>query len=196
MTLAMLLKTPLLFTNKLISCSVKIMDQFVRQEGLATTAVETALKLEKDPLFTQNTHYLESCRDKWLWHYKSVRNNTGKYLSKPPAEEVEGLEYVPMYDTNRVSRQTIGQSPTDRALLALAELGYKNLAASDLARLNTAPDNFQEELMVMADVRAYFQVAYKVRPQSDHEVMLYSHLCSLVLLSASLITSRLRSSML
>ncbi len=34
----------------------------MRQEVSSATAVETALKLEKDPLFTQNTHYLERCR--------------------------------------------------------------------------------------------------------------------------------------
>ena len=52
--------------------------------------------------------------------------------------------------------------PLDRALRALGELGYANLRQSDLVRLDP-PDTFEEELNVMADVRAYFQVAYKVR---------------------------------
>jgi len=42
----------------------------------------------------------------------------------------------------------------------LAELGYDNLSESDLARLIPA-DDFHEELILMAKVRAYFQVAYK-----------------------------------
>ncbi len=137
----------------------------MRQEVSSATAVETALKLEKDPLFTQNTHYLERCREKWLSLYKSIRNNPDQYLkrSRPPAAEMPPAFTHSSLHQMGPPKLSTGQSPTDRALSALAELGYKNLAASDLARLNTAPDNFQEELMVMADVRAYFQVAYKVR---------------------------------
>ncbi|OCB87674.1 hypothetical protein A7U60_g5200 [Sanghuangporus baumii] len=52
-------------------------------------------------------------------------------------------------------------TPMDRALEALRELGYKNVTRADLPRLLTAPDEFNEELIVMADVRAYFFVAYK-----------------------------------
>jgi hypothetical protein len=44
---------------------------------------------------------------------------------------------------------------------ALAEAGYANITASNLSRLNP-PDEFEEELQVMANVRAYFQVAHKV----------------------------------
>ena len=53
----------------------------------------------------------------------------------------------------------------DRALQALRELGYTELRESDLIRLNP-PDTYEEELNVMADVRAYFQVAYKVKEDS------------------------------
>lgn len=51
--------------------------------------------------------------------------------------------------------------PLERALGALKDLGFANLNESDLTRL-TPVDPFEEELVVMADVRAYFQVAYKV----------------------------------
>jgi hypothetical protein len=43
----------------------------------------------------------------------------------------------------------------------LADAGYAGLRVSDLARL-LPPDSFEEELVVMADVRAYYHVAYKV----------------------------------
>ncbi|KAL5513429.1 hypothetical protein ACEPAH_3828 [Sanghuangporus vaninii] len=49
----------------------------------------------------------------------------------------------------------------DRALRALRELGYNSVTRADLPRLLTAPDEFSEELIVMADVRAYFFIAYK-----------------------------------
>jgi hypothetical protein len=47
-----------------------------------------------------------------------------------------------------------------RALNALAAIGYLGLTIQDLSRL--APrDQFEDELVVMADVRGYFEVAYK-----------------------------------
>jgi hypothetical protein len=53
------------------------------------------------------------------------------------------------------------ETPEAKALRSLAEAGYPNIQASDLARL-LPPDSFEEELVVMADVRAYYHVAYKV----------------------------------
>ena len=48
-----------------------------------------------------------------------------------------------------------------KALSALSALGYQ-VDVTDLGKLNP-PDEYEEELQVMAEVRAYFQVAYKVR---------------------------------
>lgn len=48
-----------------------------------------------------------------------------------------------------------------RALEALSELGI-DVKAEDLAKL-TPPDEQQEVLELMAEVRAYFDIAYKVR---------------------------------
>ncbi|GJE96959.1 Dynamin domain-conaining protein [Phanerochaete sordida] len=47
-----------------------------------------------------------------------------------------------------------------QALTALAVLGYGSLTLEDLAKLRP-PDMYEEELEVMAEVRAYFKVAYK-----------------------------------
>ncbi|KAH9932350.1 P-loop containing nucleoside triphosphate hydrolase protein [Fomitopsis serialis] len=46
------------------------------------------------------------------------------------------------------------------ALALLTKLGYKGLKVEDLGKLNP-PDEFEEEMQVMAEVRAYFHVAYK-----------------------------------
>ncbi|KAH9854523.1 P-loop containing nucleoside triphosphate hydrolase protein [Lenzites betulinus] len=46
------------------------------------------------------------------------------------------------------------------ALASLAALGYSGLTEEDLGKLNKA-DEYEEELQLMAEVRAYFQVAYK-----------------------------------
>lgn len=40
-------------------------------------------------------------------------------------------------------------------------MGYDVKGAADLERLR-APDSYEQELIVAAEVRAYFQVAYKV----------------------------------
>lgn len=47
-------------------------------------------------------------------------------------------------------------------LASLAKLGYQGLTAADFGKL-VRPDEYEHELEVMAEVRAYFKVAYKVR---------------------------------
>lgn len=58
------------------------------------------------------------------------------------------------------------------ALAALAELGYTGLRAEDLGKLNPL-DEYQTELEVMAEVRGYFQVAYKVKNLHMHWPVAY-----------------------
>jgi hypothetical protein len=58
------------------------------------------------------------------------------------------------------------ETPEAKALRVLAEAGYAGLRVSDLARL-LPPDSFEEELVVMADVRAYYHIAYKVSLAHD-----------------------------
>ena len=43
----------------------------------------------------------------------------------------------------------------------LSLLGFHGLTAKDLYKLNP-PEKLEEELLVMAEVSAYFRVAYKV----------------------------------
>ena len=50
---------------------------------------------------------------------------------------------------------------TNKVLADLAMLGYIGLKADDLTRLN-ATDEYETESKVMAMIRAYWQVAYKV----------------------------------
>jgi hypothetical protein len=90
----------------------------------------------------------------------------------------------------RMQSTPLADTPEAKALRALADAGYANLRVSDLARL-LPPDSFEEELSVMADVRAYYHVAYKVN--------LARHLRFNVLIapsSASLTIFLSRSSML
>ncbi|KAG2335317.1 hypothetical protein BDR05DRAFT_942653 [Suillus weaverae] len=118
----------------------------------AQEAVKTALALETTPHYTQNTHYLQTLREKWLAHYKTVK----------PAPHATVPQQAAVWEPPLTSRvPSTPETPEAKALRALAEAGYANLTTSALARL-LPPDTFQEELIVMADVRAYFHVAYKV----------------------------------
>ena len=155
----------------------------------AKEAVKTALDLETTtPHYTQNTHYFQTLREKWLAHYKTARVKHSEYTlpsrSATPSEIVEtpiysspsynrepprpvGTPYRSAYSNvqapqvNVVRTLVESEMPQAKALRALAEAGYPNLRVSDLSRL-LPPDSFEEELVVMADVRAYYHVAYKV----------------------------------
>ncbi|KAG2743383.1 hypothetical protein P692DRAFT_201171206 [Suillus brevipes Sb2] len=143
----------------------------------AQVAVKTALDLETTPHYTQNTHYLQTLRDKWLSHYKTVRSRPSQYKAQEDGVSVplrpetpKPFENRPILDDTdfkssknsklRMQSTPLADTPEAKALRALADAGYANLRVSDLARL-LPPDSFEEELSVMADVRAYYHVAYK-----------------------------------
>ncbi|KAF8833902.1 hypothetical protein BDN67DRAFT_1006232 [Paxillus ammoniavirescens] len=113
-------------------------------------AMKETLELEDRPNYTQNTHYLLTLREKWLNKYRLGRRNPSQYqLPSEPG----GFDCAsPQMQTYEVSN----------ALHYLAQAGYSGLTADDLNRLRPYnPDDFEDELIVMADVRAYFHVAYK-----------------------------------
>ena len=119
----------------------------------AQEAVKIALDLEGTPHFTQNSHYFQTLRERWLAYYKMVRMNPAQYNAS--VVEPSELSAELSEDEPELPVETL------EALRALAEAGYPNLRVSDLARL-LPPDSWEEELIVMADVRAYYQVGYKV----------------------------------
>ncbi|KZV69812.1 hypothetical protein PENSPDRAFT_753099 [Peniophora sp. CONT] len=132
---------------------------------------------------TRNVHYFRAYRDKFLALYKGAwRRRTPqarRILGEPspvretasPASEAseasvhEGEHIYPSYDyavpaspprPAAVRRPT----PLERALSALGELGLAHLEAKDLLTLLRS-DPEEDALFIMANVRAYFQVAYK-----------------------------------
>lgn len=61
-----------------------------------------------------------------------------------------------------IGAPSTGDSDTIRELMSLlAKLGHNQLKLEDLAKLNP-PDEYENELQVMAEVRGYFKVSYKV----------------------------------
>lgn len=103
----------------------------------------------------------------------------------------------PSLDTHAAQGQKRARSSLDdeqraqyeqQAVLALTALGYK-VDVPDFPKL-LPPDVYEDELQVMAEIRAYFRVAYKVCPSRAART-----LCAAltVFCSASSTTSRWRS---
>jgi hypothetical protein len=97
--------------------------------------IEWLLQLEDNP-FTLNSHYLSDYKDQFLCHYKSVRQdiNAGVFKKLDDA----------------------GAKSLSMVLSGLAGLGIEGIKRNDLAKL-LVPDSMESALLVMAEVRAYFQ---------------------------------------
>jgi vacuolar protein sorting-associated protein 1 len=129
------------------------------------------LELEKFPIFTQNTHYLESEGQKWLSRYSDVQRHPSRYHRPPLSRETDcepsfldqcssPIRTPPSECEIELDIPMAHSEYERKAIRALKEAGYGNVLVEHLERLRTC--EFQEELTVMARVRAYFQVAYKV----------------------------------
>jgi len=98
----------------------------------AQQAVESLLQLEVQPLFTQNNRCFRNEESKWLEHYEVIHDTAPEYK--------------------------VGSSATSASVLS----GASELAASTLqAAGRTSRRDFEDELVVMARVQAYFRVGYK-----------------------------------
>ena len=104
-------------------------------------AVKDALAQELSPSFTQDTLTYNELRAAWLSHYRSKYNSESNYHSG-------------------VAPQSNQVQPVSDPLQAVVRSGFEGLSSADVAKL-VPGGNFEDELVVMADVRAYFQVAYK-----------------------------------
>ncbi|EIN04192.1 hypothetical protein PUNSTDRAFT_146674 [Punctularia strigosozonata HHB-11173 SS5] len=145
--------------------SVAVERQIVECRGAANQALLSLLKLENAPLFTQNDYYFEDARCKWLAHYHEVRRDRHIHLqraalAKAQAETPYSTDEEDEDEDTSVFAGVKGESSDQSALRALAMRGYGGIKLSNLKCLHPQED-FENELVVMADVRAYFQVAYK-----------------------------------
>jgi hypothetical protein len=143
----------------------------------AFSAVKETLGLEITPIYTQNKKDFENLREGWLIKYRKARRNPGEYrIPESPCERLSDSLFVPIAqassspssaarsksDSAKSHDSEERVSPETLALQYLARAGYRGLTVDDLARLSR-DKYFEDELIVMADVRAYFTLAYKVR---------------------------------
>lgn len=123
----------------------------------AEERIDWLLKLEDRP-FSLNIHYLTDYKYKFLAHYKGLRKKDQR------AELMDSIEsYRPSTSQTNSSRaktvepQEMGIA---KVLSGLAEMGLPGIKPEDISKL-LPPDRMEHALIIMADVRAYFQVAYK-----------------------------------
>ncbi|KAI0327159.1 hypothetical protein GY45DRAFT_1309181 [Cubamyces sp. BRFM 1775] len=124
---------------------VSLFEQHVQR---SQDLLKNAAGRESIPYGTQNMHYFETMRNRWLAEYKAVRNSNGIVRPSLPGNVYAGTRY-----DIRTERE-------QAALRAMADLGITGLVANDLYRL-VSGNFYEDELLVMADVRAYFDIAYK-----------------------------------
>lgn len=129
----------------------------------AEQRVDWLLDLEDGP-FTLNTHYHLDYKAKFLAHYKGVReedrnaafmNAIREHMRAPPQTSTQGL-----FVGGRHASSTTSPSAVSRALAALAEAGLAGNTVDDLAKLIPS-DGMDPALIIMAEVRAYFQGKYR-----------------------------------
>ncbi|EGO00515.1 hypothetical protein SERLA73DRAFT_166837 [Serpula lacrymans var. lacrymans S7.3] len=125
--------------------------------------IEWLLAVEKSPN-TLNVHYYSDYKDKFLSFYKGCRNDRNHGSS---------LESLKSYQT---SQDPHYEDAVNNALSALNEMGISGIQAADLAKLFPV-DPMEPALIIMAGVRAYFQVSYKrfvdIIPLAiDHDLVL------------------------
>ncbi|KAH0834801.1 P-loop containing nucleoside triphosphate hydrolase protein [Lanmaoa asiatica] len=129
-----------------------------KQRALA--AIKETLRLEITPNYTQNLQDYENLRRKWLAKYRQARRDYGETIV---LLTTSGSQTWPGKTITRgpVAYDHVSTvSPAQQALYYLAQAGYKDLTVEDLTCLSP-PDQFEHELIVMADVRAYFTIAYR-----------------------------------
>ena len=84
------------------------------------------------------------------------------FFKHPPTSSVTFAQPPSAFQQPFKPRQTPPDPEKVQAALAmLVEIGYSGITEDDLGRLNPT-DEFETELLVMAQIRGYFQVAYKV----------------------------------
>lgn len=205
------------------------------------SAVESHLDAERMP-YTQNTHYYQTAKEKWLARYKADRAEQGsldttknppptaptatpfKLFNNPPQPASAATPSKKGFSpsggafsafTHSTSQSAFASTPATptatlpfsfgngsssttptaggifaaqkeqppapaptpsvktslseekeekmkQAIALLAGAGYEGLRVEDLGKLHP-PDVYEREMNVMAEVRGYFQVSYKVR---------------------------------
>lgn len=123
----------------------------------AEERISWLLALEDRP-FTMNNHYLSDYRNKFLAHYRGARESH---------QQPDVMRTIQSYSSSSMAARQVnvynGQ-PTGvaKVMASLAEIGMNSVRPDDLAKLLPS-DKMEPALVIMADVRAYFQGMFLFR---------------------------------
>ncbi|KAJ7900734.1 P-loop containing nucleoside triphosphate hydrolase protein [Mycena olivaceomarginata] len=150
--------------------TILVQDHMKKRADAAQALIAKLMALEEDGPLTLNEHYLADYKAKFLTYYKGARE---KKQNPALARAIEGYKQdksAPVYHFGG----KMSESPTGVAqvLSGLAAIGLSGVKAEDLVKL-LPPDRMDPALNIMADVRAYFQVAYK--RVADHVPLAIDH---------------------
>ncbi|KAJ6458250.1 P-loop containing nucleoside triphosphate hydrolase protein [Mycena sanguinolenta] len=143
---------------------ILVQDYMKQRADSAQALIAKLIWLEEDGPLTLNEHYLADYKAKFLSHYKSAR---------------EKAQHPALAAAIEAYRRTTGppQLPTGitQIIAGLGSMGLGGINVDDLVKL-LPPDRMDPALNIMADVRAYFQVAYKriadnIPLAIDHELV-------------------------
>ena len=130
-------------------------EELTKRRKEALVKLQETLDLETDPVFTQNTHYYANLGKIWLVQYSAIYRTRWAY----DRSRLRGNDIG--CDSSPTGMRAITPDYKAKAVAALKEAGFGEINTEDIALL-LAPRDYEEELKVMANVRAFFQVAYKV----------------------------------
>lgn len=120
----------------MVFCRSIITAQLDAQQRIVLKALHDVVARENRPYYTENDHYYEAYYTKWLWHYRHVNENAYRY--KLGVEYDTELDSVSIRSSSPIMLQVAAHEPPPSA------------------------SKYDDEMRVMASVRAYVQVAYKV----------------------------------
>ncbi|KAK6981542.1 P-loop containing nucleoside triphosphate hydrolase protein [Favolaschia claudopus] len=147
------------------------------QANVAQDAINKQISYEEDGPHTLNAHYLSNYKAKFLRHYTTFRQLESKltFIRGVLAHEKNNK---PVSDDSEMSdNDSSPRSPSAHVSAILKHFSALevNIDGNDLLLL-MSQDSMHPALNIMADVRAYFQVAYKrvvdnVPAAIDHELV-------------------------
>ncbi|KAH9976107.1 P-loop containing nucleoside triphosphate hydrolase protein [Lactifluus volemus] len=108
--------------------------------------IEFILQVEREP-FTQNKDYFKDYRRKFLAFYNGLyhKHSTNSFIDRL---------------SRRREQSSLFNSALDSIIANLHRIGFRDVNPLQLAALQPSEDA-EDALKIMADVRGYFQVAYK-----------------------------------
>lgn len=114
------------------------------------------LALEDRP-FSLNTHYLADYKAKFLAYYKGAREqDRNADLSAAIKTFSPSSSGSSVWRKARNNHEESSPTGIAKILAGLSEVGIHGVRPDDLAKL-LPPDRMEPALVIMADVRAYFQ---------------------------------------